>query len=157
MSGIGSFVYQNWDFKVRNPIYRDLCDYQWPVVYDLSKQSDAVQAVAGSETVAFSYYLTYWLPPALVSKILGLNEQGRNLILYFYSLLGIFLVVYNLCRYFKKTSYLILAVFIFFSGMDVIGFLCRHAYSVMNQIQWGGDFNHFSEIIFRHMEWWSSI
>ena len=154
MSGIGSFMYQNFDHIARNPIYRDLCDYKWPIVYDLSQQSDAVKAITGSDTVAFSYYLTYWLPPALLSKIFVLNELSRNVILYFYTVLGVFLITYNLFRYFKKTSYIILAVFIFFSGMDIIGFLCSHAFVAITKINAAIE---FKSLIYCHLEWWPLI
>ena len=154
MSGIGCFMYQNWDFIARNPIYRDLCDYEWPIVYDLSQQSDAVKAITGSDTVAFSYYLTYWLPPALLSKIFVLNELGRNVILYFYTVLGVFLITYNLCRYFKKTSYIILAIFIFFSGMDIVGYLLRYVFAITAKINPSGEVTELSKIIYIHIERW---
>ena len=157
MSGIGSFMYQNSDFVARNPMYRDLCTYEWPVIYDLSQQSDAVKAITGSGTVAFSYYLTYWLPPALLSKIFSFDELGRNVSLYFYTVIGIFLTLYNLCRYFKKTSYAILTVFIFFSGMDVIGYVCQRILPDAAQANGSGYLKIFSVLIYEHFEWWAGL
>lgn len=47
MSGIGGFVYQNSDFTARNVFYRDLCNYDWPVIYDDSLQSEEVRKIIG--------------------------------------------------------------------------------------------------------------
>lgn len=143
---------QTGDFLARNPIYRDLCTYDWPIVYDLSKQSDAVQAVVGSGTVAFSYYLTYWLPPALLSKIFSFSEIGRNLSLYFYTVFGIFLVVYNLCRYFKKVSYKILLIFIFFSGLDIAGCLIHRVFVAAVKVN---EQQNFSMLLYDFIETWA--
>ena len=80
LSGIGSFLYQNSDFTHRNPIYHDLCNYNWPVLYNLSQSS--VHA-------ALSYYFSWWLPPALIAKIFALGYTGQELLLYFWSMLYI--------------------------------------------------------------------
>lgn len=70
-SGIGSLVYQNSDYWVRNPIFEDLSTYSWPVAYDLSLEPDLVKNICGDDRVAFSYYLCWWLPVAAISKMGG--------------------------------------------------------------------------------------
>jgi len=139
VSGIGGFTFQNSDFWGRNPIYRDLCDYKWPVIYDLSQQSDYVKNITGDSTVAFSYYFAWWLAPALISKIFMLGEMGRSIVLFIWAILGVFLVAYNLYALVNKLTLKIITVFIFFSGLDVVGF-----YIIKNTIP-------FME----HIEWWS--
>ncbi|MBQ7577757.1 MAG: hypothetical protein IJT21_05790, partial [Synergistaceae bacterium] len=119
LSGIGGLGFQNWDFTARNPIYHDLCNYKWPVVYDLSLQSENVRAITGEGFAALSYYFGWWLPPALIAKIFSLGYTGQEAILYFWAVMGVFLITYNLCRFFRKNSYIIPVLFIFFSGLDV--------------------------------------
>lgn len=138
-SGIGAFSFQNGDHWVRNPIYRDICKYDWPVIFDLSKESAFVQSITGTGKVAFSYYFTFWLVPALISKILGLSELGSNIVLYIWSLLGVLLITYNINRMIKKCSYRNLMIFILFSGLDIIRFMIRNG--------------HFS--LLEHLEWWT--
>lgn len=136
-SGIGSFVYQNSDFWVRNPIYRDLCEYNWPVIYDLSLQPANIQNIIGSSKVAFSYYYTWWLFPALISKLFKLNELGRNIVLYLWSLIGVLLVFYLINRIVKKCRYKNLFIFICFSGLDIIGnFIVNKQIDMFNHIEW---------------------
>ena len=141
LSGIGGMTYQNADFWARNPTYRDLCNYSWPMIFDLSEQPEHVQTIVGSTgTVAFSYYFSWWLLPASISKILGMGELGRNIALYIYSVVGILCVIYGLLRYFRKISYVIPLVFIFFSGLDLIGFWLKNA--TLPELG-------------AHIEWWS--
>lgn len=136
-SGIGSFTYQNDDFWVRNPIYRDLCNYKWPVIYDLSLQPTNIQTITGSSKVAFSYYYTWWLVPALIGKIFHFSELGNNVSLYLWALLGVLLVLYFINRIVKKCSYKNLIIFIFFSGLDIIGNLVVSGkIDLLNHIEW---------------------
>lgn len=137
-SGIGGFSYQNWDFWVRNPIYNDLCQREWPIYYDLSIQGSDVTSLIGSDFVAFDYYFTYWLIPASISKILHLPQKGCEVVLFLYSLIGILIVFYLLVRLFKKFSLKITLIFISFSGLDVIETLiAKHEFPyIMDDIEW---------------------
>lgn len=136
-SGVGSLSYQNGDYIMRNPAYRDLCTYKWPVIYDLSLQPDFVKQYVGTDKVAFSYYFSFWLVPALFSKVLHLPNMARNIVLYFWALLGILLVIYNLHRIIKKKSYLIISSLIFFSGLDIIPYFVVHQkLPITDHIEW---------------------
>ena len=104
LSGIGGFAYQNDDFWARNAIYRDLINYDWPVIYDLSLEPDYVVNLLGTDKVAFSYYYIFWLPIALISKTFNLSWSESNLLLYFYVVLGLLLVLYFL---FSKQNILV--------------------------------------------------
>lgn len=139
LSGIGGYSHQNWDFWARNAIFRDLSTYEWPVIYDLSLQSDKVQTLVGSEKVAFSYYYTWWLSVAAVSKIFSLGEAASNFLLFLWASLGVFLVVYCLNRLLGKCSYWVLIVMIFFGGMDAF------VYYLLNQ----------KITLTEHLEWWA--
>ena len=140
-SGIGGFSFQNGDFVARNPTYRDLCDYSWPVKYDLANQSEAAQKILGSGSVVFAYYFSWWLPPALVSKIFNFAQTGRDICVYIWAVIGMLLVFYNLCRYLKKASLITLIIFIFFSGLDIIGYIIYHPVIIPG----------------RHIEWWTGF
>ena len=141
LSGIGGFAYQNDDFWARNAIYRDLINYDWPVIYDLSLEPDYVANLLGTEKVAFSYYYIFWLPIALISKLFKLSWCVSNVLLYFYVVLGLFLVLYFLNRKLGKCSYTVLFLLIGFSGLDVIRFVIRNNYlPTIEHIEWYGDF-----------------
>lgn len=139
-SGIGSFSFQNEDFFVRNPIYRDLVNQPWPVFYDFSLQKESVQAVLGSDTVAFVYYFGFWLPPALLSKLFAGKEFWANIFLFAWAYVGVMLVLYQIHRYLKCISWIIPGIFIFFSGFDAIGYMLRNGVFKLNT----------------HLEWWAS-
>lgn len=120
LSGIGSFAYQNWDHMARNPTFRDLSIYNYPVIYNLSQQSEFVQEICGNGHVALSYYFTWWLPAASISNLFDLAELIRNVLLYSWALVGILMIVYLLNRKLGKCSWKVPVVLIFFSGLDAI-------------------------------------
>ena len=145
-AGIGGFWYQSSDYNWRNAIFRDLINYSWPIYY---KTID----------VAMVYYMGFWLPSALIAKICSFVFSHMsafpkhfsffigNEILFVYSALGVFLTFMNLffALKVKKIGKVLLAIciFIFFSGMDVIGVLWPIFYEDTFS------FNHY------HLEWWS--
>lgn len=53
--GLDGRVLQGWDLIVRNPIYSELVDSEWPLVMPDGK--------------VVMYALMFWLPPALVAKL----------------------------------------------------------------------------------------
>ena len=143
LSGIGGFGYQNYDFVARNPIYHDLCGYEWPVIY---------------QTGALSYYFSFWLFPSLVSKTFSLSLAGQNLCLYLWTALGICLTVYNLCKYLRKLSVIIPLILIFFSGLHVIGYLIRVMYSMIYHSAYMSPALKFHEmILFGHLDDWAKF
>lgn len=154
MSGIGGFSFQTGDFIVRNPMFRDLERYKWPVMYNLDNETDLVRQFTGaSESAMYVYYFTWWLPAALVARFLffvGANtgniEIYANIALYLWTVLGLFLTFYCLVRYLKKYSYWILSAFILFGGLDFIAFYIINMRLPVNEhIEWwaGGICNYF--------------
>lgn len=146
LSGIGGFCFQNEDFWARNAILRDLVNYKWPVIYDLSMQPNYIQEYVGNTKVAFVYYYTFWMPVALLGKVLSLNEITVNIVLYIYSLIGLFFVVYMINRLNKKVSYLSLLVLVFFSGLDVIMYIYKNRYFPLSDHMefWANNFFQYS-------------
>ncbi len=142
-SGIGSFSFQNDDYMVRNPIFRDLINYKWPVIYDLSKMPGNITAITGTDKVMFVYYFAYWLPSAVIGKLFG--ETAANVGLYLWTLLGIALTIYFISRYLKKLSYHTVLVLMVFGGLDIIGtLLLKEGYHVRDHIEWWNFFQYSS-------------
>lgn len=137
--GQGGFYYQSEDWLMRNAVYRDLVTRGWPVVYEeLDK--------------ALVYYISYWLPPALVGKLamaVGFGPETAftigNIALWIWTALGVFLVNLLLCTVVKPRKlggFLAVAVFtVLFSGMDIIGVIYKIVYRGQA----------FPTI---HLEWW---
>ena len=135
LSGIGGFVFQNGDHVIRNEIFDILVSYKWPVVKNIDIEGE-------TSTRGIIYYIAFWLPSALVGKTIGL-EAG-----YFFQLLwtviGLFLFYITLSVFFKKVSLCPLLVFIFFSGLDIVG-----------TFLFSPDAQFFDRSA--HIEWWSSF
>ena len=116
-SGIGGFGFQNLDFLARNAVFHDLINYPWPVIYDFSADS-TLKEMFGN-TGALVYYFAYWLPSALVGKLLG--WKIANFVLFIWTLVGVSLCILLITRYIGKASILIVLAFVFFSGLDIVG------------------------------------
>jgi hypothetical protein len=121
--GLGGFWFQTSDWMERNAIYRDLITRPWPVVYP-------------SKGSALSYYIGHWMVPSVIPHLLypaiGYDAAwllGR-LLLWAWTWLGVCLVVLELIQLVhaagNKQQLVALVVFIFFSGMDIIGVILRH-------------------------------
>lgn len=112
LSGIGGFVYQNDDHIWRNAMFNVLVSEKWPVI-------STVELNGETATRGFTYYIGFWLPAAVVGKIFGL--QAGYYFQAIWAALGILLFYYCICAVLKKISVWPLLVFIFFSGMDILG------------------------------------
>ncbi len=119
LSGIDAFGFQNSDFAARNAIFRDLVARPWPVTYDY-RTFPALQATFG-DTGALVYYFTFWLPCALAGKLLGWDAANHALLAW--SILGVFLSLWLICRFIKAHAVLLVVAFILMSGMDIAGSL----------------------------------
>ncbi len=134
-SGIGGLAFQNHDFHWRNAIFRDLIQFHWPVVYPDTGQGPA----------ALVYYFGFWLPAALVGKILG--WEAANTFLWGWTWLGVVLVVKLISSRIKAPLLLISLFFIFFSGMDAIGILLLRSIKIVTYPDlWPP---------IQHLEWWA--
>lgn len=110
-SGIGKFSWQTEDHAVRNVLYIMLVEQPWPIV----DMNPPPEYFAGP--VAFSYYFGYWLPAALVGKLLGLFWGDVFQVVW--AIAGIGLLYWLLLAgTVKKVVLWPLWVFIFFSGLD---------------------------------------
>lgn len=131
-SGIGKLVYQNTDHECRNTIFEIMVGHPWPI-----KEIYIVNDIAVERGLI--YYIAFWLPSAVVGKFWGL-EAG-----YFFQIiwavLGVFLFYYIICIIRKKLEIWPLLLFVFFSGLDIVG------YFIISR----GSLNFDPT---RHLEWW---
>ena len=135
LSGIGTLVFQNTDHNCRNAIFELLVQKNWPV-----KGTVSVDGV--TSTRGLIYYIGFWLPAAFVGKHTSL-EFG-----YFFqmvwAILGILGFYYLVCVIRKKISVWPLIAFIFFSGLDIVGY---HLHGISL-----GDVS-----LTKHLEWWTTF
>ena len=110
LSGQGGFFFQTWDNHSRNAIFRDLIDFNWPVIYPET----------GNGLV---YYFIHWLVPALFGKIFGWT--AANIVLFIWSYIGIiisFLLISHIIKVKEKNKLWILCIImITWSGLNILG------------------------------------
>ncbi len=121
VSGVGEYIFTIQDHPYRRAILRDLIDYDWPVIYNYSTQTnpeviDIFGIVSGER--AFSYYFIYWMPAALAGKMFGF--EAGNFVLFLWNSLGIFLSLTAACAAIKRFTAWVPFLYVFFSGLDVI-------------------------------------
>ena len=131
-SGIGHFVYANADWYVRDAVLHDLSTRPWPVQY--SVQSDALPVLLRAP-------LGYFLPAALLARLF--DASLASLFLFVWSLIGVVITFLLMAGPHKRVAAfaLLLFLFVFFSGMDLIGYLVLHDQPGIGQ----------------HIEWWAFI
>lgn len=119
-SGIGSYTFQNEDHPYRNALFNDLVNKPWPVMYQ-------VEGFEGhflnGKTTIMTYYLGYYLPAGLAGKIFGMD--GAQFFLFFWTVLGTVLVLYQLGKYFNRFTYNILLMFFGWGTLFFIGSLIK--------------------------------
>lgn len=135
ISGVGGFSYQTDDHLWRNAIFETLVYEDWPVVSE--QNIDGILTRRG-----FSYYMGFWMPAASVAKVFGIQVGYFAQVVW--AVIGIFLFYYGVCLLKKKIVVWPLIVFIFFSGMDIVGYYIT-----------GVDINALSPQ--EHIEWWTSF
>lgn len=112
LSGIGGYAFQNPDFHARNALLNDLINYKWPVIYNGNPWGNA-----GNQYV-LTYYIGFWLPAALIGKVLGWN--AANFALFLWALGGVILTVFLLHKILKTKLVYCAILLITFSGMDIL-------------------------------------
>lgn len=155
-AGHGGLFYQSSDWDARNAIFRDLIQQDWPVYYEKSNS-------------ALTYYIGQWMVPSIFGKFaifianatnsifpniftsimkklsLEFAFKVGNIVLLFWNSLGVLIVILWLIKILKlekrKDIYLAIFIFLFFSGLDIIGMTIF------------GTFNVFLRRI--HLEWWA--
>jgi hypothetical protein len=109
LSGAGGFVWQKPDWTKHNVVLNDLINYRWPVNYGPS---------AYVKDTTLVYYVAYYLPAALVGKVLG--WRAGELGLFFQTLLGLFIFAQLIGENIRFSSKRYILLF-FLSGADILG------------------------------------
>lgn len=111
--GAGHFSYANLDWTIRDAVYGDLFQTDWPLGYG---ETDGSPRILRS---AFGFFL----PAALATKLLG--AQYADYLLYGWTALGVFLslTLLPLPARLGPRLVLCLGIVVFFSGMDLLGIL----------------------------------
>lgn len=140
LGGLGNLYSQSDDWCARNAIFRDLIRFEWPVIYQ-------------NKNAGLVYYIGYWLPSALIGRgVYLVTDSVRvaffvgNIALWLWSVVCVTVVWLLLLVYLKANKrprmWLVVLIFIFFSGLDIVGTL----YNTL--------FKHWRFPI--HIEWWTS-
>jgi hypothetical protein len=130
MGGLGHFVYANADWVVRDAVLRDLVLDPWPVAYRVDGVDMLLRAPIG-----------YFLPAALIGKLWGVRAAEQALLLW--TVAGVALVFAMMLRDRPRpgAALIRIAIFIAFSGMDIVGTLAHYDPHAL------GD----------HLEWWAFL
>lgn len=139
MAGQGSFVHQSSDHIIRNAILRDLIAKKWPVTYD-------------DGTSLMSYYIAHWMLPAAIGKLILLitgstfaGYLAGNIALLLWSSFGCFIILMLVAMITntgkKQRIFIAIALFMFFSGLDIVGVLIKKNINAINASM--------------HLEWWA--
>ncbi len=115
-SGVGGLGFQNGDYDLKNVLLRSLIIQKWPL-----------SMVVEGHQVKLVYYLNYYLPAAVVGKLLGWLEA--NAFMFIWSLVGVvlafiwFVIISQISLKPKKVSRLLYLALIFClaGGLDYIG------------------------------------
>ncbi len=157
-AGHGGVFYQSPDWDARNAIFRDLIKLDWPVYYEQSNS-------------ALTYYIGQWMVPSIIGKSIVfianiINKLIPNTItkiinytaieysfyigniaLLIWNSIGVLLAVLWLIKILrlkeKKSICKAIFIFLFFSGLDILGMSIFGTFSVfLNRI---------------HLEWWAVV
>ncbi|HEY6837591.1 MAG TPA: hypothetical protein VI389_02490 [Geobacteraceae bacterium] len=140
LGGAGHLFYANSDWPVRDAVLRDLVAFPWPVDY-------ATTFYNADYSLLLRAPLGYFLFPALAAKIVGLRYA--DYLLLGWTIAGTSLLFLHLAASCRKNSrlFLTILVFIFFSGMDVIGTLINHdPLSPTAHLEWWGKYFQYSSM-----------
>jgi hypothetical protein len=131
--GAGHILYANkFDWTVRYAVLHDLTQASWPPGYD----------IGGSVLWFLRCPVGYYLPAALCGKIFGLVTADAFLYLWTAAGVAIFLSLLPIQSRSVGRMVLAFMVVVFFSGMDVLGWLTL----------WG-----FYPPLYKHLEWWAQL
>jgi hypothetical protein len=135
LGGVGHFFFSNADWHVRDAVLHDLVVSSWPVGYGLR---DGMESLLRAP-------VAYYLPAALIGKILGVYAAHLALLLWTAAGCSLFLTqVLSLTPSRPRAVLIVTAVIVLFSGLDIVGSLLNDG------PRFRSDWN-----ITTHLEWWA--
>ena len=157
-SGHGGLFYQSSDWNARNAIFRDLIQHKWPVYYEKSNTSLTyyvgqwmVPSIFGKVIITISNIINNIFPNIFTSIMKNLSAEIAfyvgNIALLLWNSIGVLIVILWLIKILKLEKkydiYLATFIFLFFSGLDILGMSIFGTFSVfLNRI---------------HLEWWAGV
>lgn len=118
-SSIGGIGYRNFDSGIRSSLLWHLVTGSWPLYFEAGYFGDEFRMTSDK---AYVYYFAYYLPAAVVGKLLG--WKAANLALFAYSWLGASLALMLVRMYVQGRGYLVTAMVFtgicMFGGMDYV-------------------------------------
>ena len=148
LAGQGGFWYQSEDHAWRNAVFRDLIYHPWPVVF-------------AEQDVLLNYYIGYWLVPAIIGKFFLLITQNYSaawliarIALLLWSTMSItlcFLLLAGVLKCNSKKRFIsAILLFIFFSGLDILGVYMLNKKAGLHLEWWcpGCQYSSFTTCIF---------
>jgi len=113
-SGIGGYSFQVGDYAMKhNSFMKDFIEYPWPLGYEHTGPHDRPGPLVT--------YVAFYLPSALVGKVLG--WKAANFFSLVWAMVGLYLIVMWFLRLVGKVSVRYTLLFLFFGGLDVIGWV----------------------------------
>lgn len=109
-SGAGGFAVTNVDWLKHFAVLKDLTLYDWPVVYQIPESA---------EPVPLLYYIGYYLPAALLGKLLGWKAACVTLLVY--TIIGVVLSLLWFALAVGRRFVLAVCIFTFLGGLDFFG------------------------------------
>ncbi|RKY09562.1 MAG: hypothetical protein DRP66_01895 [Planctomycetota bacterium] len=111
LSGIGGYAHQHGEYRKHNALLLELIESDWPLGFsNLGPEN---------KTYALVTYMGYYLPAAIVGKVLGWSVACHFTFLW--AVLGIYLTVLWFLKLVGKASFWFALLFLFFGGLDIIG------------------------------------
>ncbi|MCP4541324.1 MAG: hypothetical protein GY832_29690, partial [Chloroflexi bacterium] len=108
ISGVGGYGYQDGDWLKHNAILKSLIEQPWPVTREVDGTG-----------VSLVYYVAFYLPAALLGKLGGWSLANQAL--FAWAFVGLILAMLWFLVLARRAAYVALALFTFFSGLDVLG------------------------------------
>lgn len=127
LGGEGRFFYANSDWTVRNAVLRDLVTYPWPFVYE-----------APDGDLMLRLPISMYLAPALFGKLFGFYAAELAMLAQNSLLLTLIFALGAALYSSTRNRMIALAVFIGFSGMDIIGQVLTKRSPMLHLEQWAG-------------------
>jgi hypothetical protein len=127
LGGEGRFFYANSDWTVRNAVLRDLVTYPWPFVYDAPNGNLLLRLPIGM-----------YLAPALIGKLFGFYAAELAMLFQNSLLLALIFAAGAALYTSIRSRMMALAVFVGFSGMDIIGQFLTKRPLTLHLEQWAG-------------------
>ncbi len=127
-TGIGGFTFRFSDYASYDGLLRVLIEHPWPVgaILDFPKPD--------SYWPNMCHYWAYFLPPAVVGRILGWN--AAYIFIYFWHTFGVLLSVIWFLRLVGTFRLRYALLFLLFGGIDLIGYLCTTPLPGLQDVTW---------------------